>query len=78
MPRPTPQPNALIASQVARLVDVRPQSVAARIEKGKLEAFEHLGVTMIPMRSVRRWLEEIAARRARQEQLSLDRAEVAS
>lgn len=70
-----PQPNALIASQVARLVGVAPQSVAERISKDKLEAFEHLGVTMVPMRSVRRWLQEIEARRNRQAALAILDAE---
>jgi hypothetical protein len=66
--RATFRPNALIPSQVARAVGVKPQSVAERMATGRLEHFKCLGVIMIPVRAVRRWEREREARaRARKE-----------
>lgn len=64
-PLPASCPNALIASQVARLLDVAPQSVAQAIAQGRLESFEYMGVTMVPVRSVRRWQRRLAKQRAK-------------
>jgi hypothetical protein len=54
---PAFKPNAISASQVARLVGCSPQNVDLEIkrEDSRLETFDFAGSRMVTMRSVRRW-----------------------